>query len=168
MNEVCKFIKKYSCTIIMILCGIIILMSLSNSGMLTERLDVMNSNSSEPTIALFHAKWCGHCKRLMPDWLKFEKDYHNQNGISIINLEADEHKELMKKHNITGFPTIKYCPNGIHDTAETIPYEGSRNLPGLVEFHEQFSKENYENLENEDENLEKLSGYDNSDHASLN
>jgi len=169
MNEFCKFIKKYSCKIIISLCILIILLSLYNSGVLSESFQI-SPNDTTPTIVLFHADWCGHCKKLMPDWLKFEKDYHNQNGISVINLESDEHKELTKKHNITGFPTIKYCPNGIHDTSGTVPYEGSRNLPGLVEFHGQFSEKLTENFEGcqkseEGEPEEQLTGYDVEDYS---
>ena len=163
MEEFCKLVKKHCCVIIMVLCSIIILLSLSNSGILSENYTEMNTNYSTPAIVLFHANWCGHCKKLMPEWNKFENNYHKKNGIHVIKLENDEHKDIMKKHEINGFPTIKYCPNGINDNAGTV-YEGPRTEKGLIDFFTNCSVENFE-LEEADPEREVLDvqGYTTSD-----
>jgi thiol-disulfide isomerase/thioredoxin len=151
MNDLCKLIKKYSCTIIIALCACIIMMSLYNSGIISESFQI-SENDTTPTIVLFHANWCGHCKKLIPEWINFEKIYHSTKGINVIKIESEENKSLMKLHDVNGYPTIKYCPNGVYNTSGTVDYNGPRNLAGLVEFHEQYS-----NVEHFTENLDEES-----------
>ena len=138
MNEFCKLVKKYSCKIIIGLCILIILLSLYNSGFLTETFQI-SPNDTTPTIVLFHADWCGHCKKLMPEWIKFEKAYHGKKGVNVLKIESDEDKSIMKLHGINGYPTIKYCPRGIYNKDGSIDYSGPRNYMGLAEFHEQYA-----------------------------
>ena len=90
MNNLCKLIKKYSCTIIIALCTCIILMSLYNSGIVSESFQI-SQNDTTHVIALFHANWCGHCKKLMPEWIKFT---------------IDQAKETLRKHNLLDEQTI--------------------------------------------------------------
>ena len=138
MNEFCKFIKKYSCKIIIALCALIIVLSLFNSGVLSESFQI-SPNDTTPTIVLFHADWCGHCKKLMPEWTKFEKAYHGKKGVNVVKIESDDDKSIMKLHGVSGYPTIKYCPRGIYNKDGTVDYNGPRNYMGLAEFHEQYS-----------------------------
>lgn len=140
-----KFMRKHSCIIISVLLLFVIVLSLQNAGILPEQFNNMNNNG-EPTIALFHANWCGHCKNLMPHWKKFEKSHHQKDNILVVNVESDDNPALIKKHGVRGFPTIKYCPKGVNNTDGTITYEGSRNLPGLIEFHSQCNKRLQENF----------------------
>ncbi len=159
MNNFHKFVKKNSCMIISILCLLIIVLSLQDAGTLPE---FFNSNSSDPTIVAFHANWCGHCKTLMPHWDRFEKEFNGNNGIVVTNIESEEDKQLMKKHGIQGFPTIKYCPKGLHNTEGTVSHEGARTYHGLVEFFNQCtgSKENFsEELEVHQDTEEEEEGY---------
>lgn len=153
MNDLCKFIKKYSCNIIIGLCAFIIIISLYNSGSLSESFQV-TSNDTTPTIVLFHADWCGHCKKLMPDWIKFEKAYHGKKGVNVVKIESDEDKSIMKLHGVNGYPTIKYCPRGVYNNDGTVDYGGPRNYMGLAEFHEQYAnaEEHFtEHLENDND-----------------
>lgn len=137
MSEFSKFIRNNSCMIISILSLFVIILSLQNAGFIPENYTNINTNNSEPTIVLFKADWCGHCKKLIPTWNTFKNDYDNKDNISIITIDNDDNQELVKKHNVNGFPTIKFCPNGVSSTENTITYDGDRNLPGLIEFFEQ-------------------------------
>lgn len=138
MNDFCKFIKNYSCKIIITLCALIIVLSLFNSGVLSESFQI-SSNDTTPVVVLFHADWCGHCKKLMPEWTKFEKAYHGKKGVNVIKIESDEDKSIMKLHGISGYPSIKYCPRGVYNKDGTVDYNGPRNYMGLAEFHDQYS-----------------------------
>ena len=31
-------------------------------------------NNSRVRIILFHAEWCGHCKKMKPEWDNFKRD----------------------------------------------------------------------------------------------
>ena len=155
MSSFSKLIRKHSCLIISVLAIFVIILSLQNAGIMPENYTNINSNSSDPTIALFSASWCGHCKNLIPHWNKFENKYNNKDNILIVNIDSDNNKDLVKKHSVKGFPTIKFCPQGLNNADGTITYEGTRNFPGLVEFLEQ-CKENLEGFTTEhlEEHLE--------------
>jgi thiol-disulfide isomerase/thioredoxin len=90
-----------------------------------------NNNNSKPTMMLFHAKWCGHCKTLMPVWKKFKE----QANIDVIEYEADEDPDKMSENNVKGFPTIK-CSTSGGDVKE---YNGERTVAGLNAFAEECS-----------------------------
>tara|TARA_B110000037_G_C16736869_1_gene349475 strand:+ start:78 stop:539 length:462 start_codon:yes stop_codon:yes gene_type:complete len=91
-------------------------------------------NSEEPSVVLFHAPWCGHCKKLMPTWNNIMSN--NKSKIKIIKINCDKHKDISKKYGIKGFPTIKYLPNGL---LKTLPdsakeYTGDRSHNSLTSF----------------------------------
>ena len=86
--------------------------------------------SNEPCVVLFYAPWCGHCKRFKPQWDSLMAKNH---GIKLIDVNCDKNKELAEKHNIKGFPTIKYLPKGL-DVSEGSEYNGDRSEESLNEF----------------------------------
>jgi thiol-disulfide isomerase/thioredoxin len=91
-----------------------------------------HNNNLKPTMMLFHAKWCGHCVRFMPEWKKFKK----QAKINVIEYEADEDSDKMSENNVKGFPTIK-CSTNSGDVKE---FNGERTVAGLNAFAEECSK----------------------------
>jgi len=91
-----------------------------------------NNNKSKPTMILYHAKWCGHCKTLMPTWEKFKK----QAKINAVEYEADENPKEMKEAGVNGFPTIK-CRN---KQGVVLDFKGERTVAGLNAFAKQCSK----------------------------
>ena len=90
------------------------------------------TNNSKPTMMLFHAKWCGHCVRFMPEWKKFKK----QAKINVVEYEADENSEAISANNVKGFPTIK-CKTASGDVKE---FNGERTVAGLNAFAKECSK----------------------------
>ena len=79
---------------------------------------------------LFYAPWCGHCKKMMPEWSNLEQS--NIPGITITKVNCDEKPELANKHGVNGFPTIKYLPNGLDNSSDGVTYDGERNSQALV------------------------------------
>ena len=80
-------------------------------------------------LLLLHMEGCPHCVKLMPEWKKFV----GMNNTSILPraVEKDEDRSIVKKYNVTGFPTILLLDkNGIK--LET--YEGPRTAEGLLNF----------------------------------
>ena len=86
------------------------------------------------------------------EWNKFENEYNGKNGIKVIKIENEEDKSLMKLHGVNGFPTIKYCPNGVYNTDGTVDFDSPRTYVSLVNFHKRFStQEGFQSNDFDDE-----------------
>jgi protein disulfide-isomerase A6 len=79
----------------------------------------------------FYAPWCGHCKRLAPIWEKLASIYKNEPGVVIANVDADAHKDLGTKYDVSGFPTLVYFQS---DDKKGERYNGGRELADFIEY----------------------------------
>ncbi|KAH7445484.1 hypothetical protein KP509_01G011100 [Ceratopteris richardii] len=82
----------------------------------------------------FYAPWCGHCKRLAPEYEKAAAILkENDPPIILANINADEesNRGLAGEYGVRGFPTLKIIENGgkiIRD------YKGPRDADGIVSY----------------------------------
>ena len=103
----------------------------SNLNLVLENFSVEDAmKSDKPVIVLFSQSWCGYCKKIKPTWKSFSDKYKK---IKVIEIDCGKYPDIAKKHNITGYPTIKYCPKGIK-SQEHVPYQGDRSLDSLIAF----------------------------------
>jgi len=79
----------------------------------------------------FYAPWCGHCKRLTPDYEKTAQSLEGEDSVVIAKVDADEQKALGTRFGVTGYPTLKWFPRG---NAEGEAYNGGRSPKDFVEF----------------------------------
>ena len=64
-------------------------------------------------LVLFYADWCGHCKKIKPDWDAASKEIGNEKMIKVnVGDGTEEHKKTMSEYGIQGFPTIIIFENG--------------------------------------------------------
>jgi protein disulfide-isomerase-like protein len=91
-----------------------------------------NQVANTPTFVMFYAPWCGHCKRAKPEFENFKKSYKGPIKVIAIDCEEPANKELAKKHNIQGYPTIRYYPTGLSGQFEE--YNGERTADGFNEY----------------------------------
>merc|ERR1712032_1512985 len=65
----------------------------------------------------FFAPWCGHCKKMAPDWEKLSEEWEG-NTVGLV-AEVDctaEGKELCETNSVKGFPTLKWGdPSALED-----------------------------------------------------
>lgn len=92
---------------------------LSKEGFESQPQDLEETVASKKSMVLFHANWCGHCKKLMPEWDKLSNKWNDaQDNVQFIKVECgnpkenEEHKKIMEKYNIQGYPTIYVFENG--------------------------------------------------------
>ena len=76
-------------------------------------------------ITLYHANWCGHCKRFKPNWDSL-KTFFDSNNIQHNEYEHSQNQKEIDQANIEGFPTIKINKNG-----KEYEYKGERTEEAL-------------------------------------
>ncbi|PPJ58388.1 hypothetical protein CBER1_08076 [Cercospora berteroae] len=89
--------------------------------------------SGKPALVEFFAPWCGHCKTLAPIYEELAGSFEGaKDKVIIAKVDADEHKELGKKYEIQGFPTLKWFDG----TGKSKPedYKSGRDLDSLTAF----------------------------------
>ena len=64
----------------------------------------------------FTAPWCGHCKRLEPEFKQAGKALANEE-VLLAWVNAEEERALSSIYGVQGFPTIKLFPGGTGKTA---------------------------------------------------
>lgn len=79
----------------------------------------------------FYAPWCGHCKKLAPEYDRLGTAFKKSKEALIAKVDCDTHKDLCKEYKVSGYPTIKWFPKG---STEPEDYKGGRTTEDMVEF----------------------------------
>lgn len=79
----------------------------------------------------FYAPWCGHCKKLAPEYETLGASFKKAKSVLIGKVDCDDQKNLCGKYDVQGYPTIKWFPKG---SLEPKKYEGARTAEAMTAF----------------------------------
>ncbi len=97
LNALCS--KNMFLLILLIVSLLVVILALLIDTRVKEKF---TSDATGEKLVLYHLNGCHHCTELMPIWNELKKTH----GAHMEEYEATAHPKLMKRHNITYFPTI--------------------------------------------------------------
>lgn len=95
----------------------------------SQNFDETVVKSKDLWIVEFFAPWCGHCKKLAPEWKKAAKNL--QGKVKLGHVNCDDEKSLMSRFKVQGFPTILVFGA---DKENPDKYEGARTASAIESF----------------------------------
>ena len=67
-------------------------------------------NNQDAVFIKFFAPWCGHCKKLAPDWKKLATKLKGK--VKIAEVDATVQTKLGSRFKIHGYPSLKFFAAG--------------------------------------------------------
>jgi len=75
--------------------------------------------SNPHTMVEFFAPWCGHCKKLAPEYKLVAEEFKGRAAFAMV--DGSEETQLARIFSVSGYPTLKWFTNG-----RPVDYEGPR------------------------------------------
>ena len=97
-----------------------------------DNFDDLIFNDDSMWLVAFYAPWCGHCKKLLPEWESAATQLRGT--IKLAKIDATAHQKMAQIYQIQGYPTIKIFSPGKGSNKKTEEYQGPRDTAGIVQY----------------------------------
>merc|ERR1712038_2031507 len=86
----------------------------------------------DTALVMFYAPWCGHCKKMKPEFDRASKDLlANDPPVTLAKIDCTEAgKDTCNRFEVRGYPTVKICRGG----EVSQDYNGPRDAAGIVKY----------------------------------
>jgi protein disulfide isomerase len=88
-------------------------------------------DSTKDVMVEFYAPWCGHCKKLAPEYVEVAAHFKDNTNIIIAKIDATANE--IQGHGVKGFPTLKFFPS---NNKSGVVFEGERSKDALIKYIE--------------------------------
>eukprot|EP00456_Euglypha_rotunda_P093915 TRINITY_DN9937_c0_g1_i26.p1 TRINITY_DN9937_c0_g1~~TRINITY_DN9937_c0_g1_i26.p1 ORF type:complete len:333 (+),score=69.99 TRINITY_DN9937_c0_g1_i26:135-1133(+) len=96
-----------------------------------DNFDGIVKDANKNVLVEFYAPWCGHCKKLAPDYEKVATIFASEQDVVIAKMDATEHKKKPGDYGVSGYPTLKWFPK---DDKSGKSYDAGRSVEDFVNF----------------------------------
>lgn len=85
-----------------------------------SNFDELVMQSKDIWLVEFYAPWCGHCKKLEPEWN--EAATKLKGSVKVGKVDATVHSNLAQRFGVSGYPTIKVFNYGSKSDSKAEDY----------------------------------------------
>jgi protein disulfide isomerase family A protein 3 len=120
---------KFACLFVVVA----LICSAEASDVITLTDDTFESRVAEYELVLaeFYAPWCGHCKKLAPEYeVAATALKSNDPPIALVKVDCTVETKTCQKYGVSGYPTLKIFKNGELST----DYSGPRESQGIIKY----------------------------------
>mmetsp|Transcript_11535 Transcript_11535/g.17489 ORF Transcript_11535/g.17489 Transcript_11535/m.17489 type:complete len:218 (+) Transcript_11535:132-785(+) len=111
-------------------CALLLALSASASAIELSPDNWEAETSGKSVFLKFFAPWCGHCKKLKPDWDKLMDEFAGSASQLVADVDCTAGgKPLCDANGVKGYPTLKWG-----DPSDLQDYQGGRSLDDLKKF----------------------------------